>query len=136
MNVERLLLVFLLFGISVEGTLIPIPFVFLLSIVLFLYDASARNLILIFLAGLFLDGLRGSSFGFTSLFTLASIGFFTILKRSFEEKGYHFQIFLSFLFAFFYAWILSYDMLYLILSSTLVLAGCLLYKLYRRGVEA
>lgn len=115
-------------GVALESFFFPIPLVVLASVILFFYEKSARSLWWIFLASLLLDSMRASSFGATAVFIFMVIVFFLLYEKLFEMKGYYLVGVLSVMFLFLYAYLFSYEVVYIFYGIIVFLVG---YSFYR-----
>lgn len=120
-----LILIFGLFALLLETTMVGIPLVYLMGSFCLIFIRRIRVYILVFLLAFFIDSLRVSHFGFTSFFM------FTICMITFIYEKYSGSddiIISSFLIAvsgIIYAHVLSYSVI-----NTIVLMGFLAFFWY------
>lgn len=80
--ISRIIFSILIFLTAIlEATILPFPFVFLLSCVLFIFLESASSMTIIFLGALFLDSLAFNHIGMTAVY----IGLFFLLLVVMEK---------------------------------------------------
>jgi len=123
MNVKVVFMVLALLGIMVESAVVSFPFVVLLLIVLFLYEADTSTVVFAFITSLLLDASRSFPFGATALFFFSVALLLVFYKRTFEVKEYFPMILFTAFFVLIYAVLASYSVAFTLVVLVVALGG-------------
>jgi len=102
-------LVFLIFAILLEATVISTPIVLDLLLVFFILERKSRLLVNGFVSGMILDIFRLRVLGLTGIFFIVFILLVFLYEKKFEIATYPFVFFASFLGGVLYLWIFAHN---------------------------
>lgn len=108
MEAKNILAVLLILSIFIETTVFSFPFVFVLSLLLFIFFPEMRILFLIFFISLLMDVLKSSATGIYPLVIFSSFALIALYRKAFELKDYKVVLLILFLLTFAYAKFASY----------------------------
>ena len=129
---ENLLLTILFISLFFELTIIPLPIVFLVSIIFYVLYPSIRTIIFVMIAGLLLDILSVSVPGLTPLAALVSFLIIDLYKKAFEIRDWRVFLLILFISTYGYARIFSYSNNLLLFILAFGTAGVII-KYFTRG---
>ncbi|MDO8270287.1 MAG: hypothetical protein Q7T54_06490 [Candidatus Levybacteria bacterium] len=119
------ILIFGLFAVLLETTLIGIPLVYLVGSFCLIFIRRIRVYILVFILAFFIDSLRVSHFGFTSFFMLAICMITFIYEKYSGSDDVIISSFLIAVSGIIYAHVLSYSV-----GNTVMFIGVLAFLWY------
>ncbi|OGH17240.1 MAG: hypothetical protein A3C30_01385 [Candidatus Levybacteria bacterium RIFCSPHIGHO2_02_FULL_40_18] len=129
MDRQNLFLLFLFISLFLESTVISFPFIFLISLIYYIFYPSTRTLITAVLAGLFIDILSVSIIGQTSLAILISYLLIEFYKKAFDTRDWRILLILLFTATYIYSNIFPYENNLLIYLSLFVSIGIIIFNL-------
>ena len=109
MSRENIFIPFLLISLFFELTIIPFPFVFLFSLILYALYPTERTVILTMLIAVLADILNVAVIGGTSLALLIGYLFLDYYKKAFDTRDWRILLLILLLSTFIYSNIFSYE---------------------------
>ena len=109
MSRENIFIAFLLISLFFELTIIPFPFVFLFSLILYALYPTGRTVILTTFIAIFADILNVAVIGGTSLALLIGYLFLDYYKKAFDTRDWRILLLILLLSTFIYSNIFSYE---------------------------
>lgn len=109
MSIKQFLVFLLFLSVIIESTVFAFPFVFIISLILYLTAPSTRTVIYAFIAGLLIDIVRLSTIGLTPLAILISFLILDMVKTRMLLNSHKTILLILFVAAFLYGNFFSYN---------------------------
>ena len=121
------LLLFLIISIFLEGTITPLPLVFLCLLCMTIILRDSRLFVAAFFSGIFLDAFALRPIGETSIFFLITALIILLYQRKYEINTYPFVFIASFAGALIYLLVFGYNGAFVEACASAVMAVLLLF---------
>ena len=109
MNPRNILVLFLFLSVAIESTVFAFPFIFVVSLILYILFPDTKTIVYTFIAGLLIDTLRTSIIGTTPITLLISFLILDLIKTRMLLNSYKTILLVLFASAFLYGNIFSYE---------------------------
>ncbi len=135
MNPRNILVLFLFLSVAIESTVFAFPFIFVVSLILYILFPDTKTIVYTFIAGLLIDTLRTSIIGTTPITLLISFLILDLIKTRMLLNSHKTILLVLFASAFLYGNVFSYEDDLLIYVAVFGAAYLFIVYFYRKTTQ-